>query len=358
MHGNLTSSHIFKEFQLQMVNLTNASLENRSNIITSDWKNMNVKCNYKLKPEFDVTALVISLVIIILNLTVVFFITKSKLGLRKSPVNFILLSFAINGILSGLSIVLHIFPNFYFHARGCLLHDSNTFRNINDSGYLISKLTLLCCIGHIILLSSEQMVSAFCALRYKVHVTKTRTLKAICSIWMITLFLTLTEFACFKLLDIQLTSKIYTVILVLTFVLIPSIILCLQYVSMLTLINKLAQHCPPQRKHLQKNRKAILIYSIMYLFFMFLCLPFFIIRVVIAFHGEIFDGMSTSVLQMIFLMRYLTAIINPLIYTFLKKDFRNAFVKFREESLFRHSEARSRHEKTHCSQELLAVTAL
>lgn len=121
--------------------------------------------NLKFNPSYHITAVVIAFFIVTINLLVLFLISKNK-KLRRTPANYLLLSFSCNDIINGLSIIIHIIPYYYLTVNGCM-DFLNTFnQKYMIASHMLSYLLLLNAVGHLLLLSSERFISLYHALRF------------------------------------------------------------------------------------------------------------------------------------------------------------------------------------------------
>ncbi|XP_057311584.1 galanin receptor 2b-like [Hydractinia symbiolongicarpus] len=217
-------------------------------------------CYFPFKAAFHVPALTLAILVISINVVVILLFERSR-NLRKHPSNVIFLSFAINDLVAGFTILFHILPYLHFEIVGC------TTQNITKQDL----------------------------------------------IW-------------WNEKDKLPYNKVYTCILLIAFVLFPFIVLSIQYVSIITLVNNLSKHTPSrQTAGFHKARKALITYSLMFSCFVMLSTPFFIMRIIIVFHSTLFNSISVSVFETIYILRYVTSFINPVLYALRTRDFRKTF---------------------------------
>ena len=123
--------------------------------------------NLKFIPSFHITAVVTAFFIVTINLLVLFLICRNR-KLRRTPVNYLLLSFSCNDIISGLSILLHVMPYYYLAVNGCMDLRKIFNQKYMVASHMLSYMLLLNAVGHLLLLSSERFISLYHALRYLV----------------------------------------------------------------------------------------------------------------------------------------------------------------------------------------------
>ena len=292
--------------------------------------------NMKFNPPYHITAVMIAFFIIIINILVLVLISRNK-KLRKTPANYLLLSFSLNDFFSGISIIIHVLPYYYFAVHGCA-----PYRLLFRQGYLIgahmiSYLLLLCAVGHLLLLSSERFISLYYALRYYSLVTGFRIFIACCFVWLVAILMTLVQlFWIFPFISstdkrkelpvFRLHNYRYTLVIVIAFFFIPAIVLITQYSWLFSLIRRLVQSAPGTRKtdRSLKERKALVIYCAMFTCFLVCCLPYMTIQLVAQVDIGLTKQLPPAFLEGIFLLRYIVSIVNPILYTLYKRDFRIA----------------------------------
>ena len=120
--------------------------------------------NLKFNPSYHITSVVIAFFIVTINLLVLFLISRNK-KLRRTPANYLLLSFSCNDIINGLSIIIHIIPYFYLTVNGCMDFLNTFTQKYMITSHMLSYLLLLNAVGHLLMLSSERFISLYHALR-------------------------------------------------------------------------------------------------------------------------------------------------------------------------------------------------
>ena len=118
----------------------------------------------------------------------------------------------------------------------------------------------------------------------------------------------------------------YTLVVIIAFFFIPAGILITQYSWLFLLIRRLVQSAPGAKKTTRslKERKALVIYCAMFLCFLVCCLPYMVIQLLIYVRKESIRDLPSQFFEGIFLLRYIVSILNPLLYTLYKRDFRKA----------------------------------
>ena len=223
---------------------------------------------YPFKISFHATALVLAILIIWANITVIILFIRVK-KLHKLIANYILLSLSCSDLLSGIAILLHLTPNLY-----CLLYDCKESRYllpISHISYLLSKMILLSSVGHLVLLSTDRIISIRQALRYYSIVTKRRVNIAIISVWVLSFFITLIEPLWLTGTDYKIYAQIYEILLIILFAIIPSLVLSVQYIYMFVVVHRIVRRAPNK---MRCQRKTITVYLIMFVSFVFRSLLF------------------------------------------------------------------------------------
>lgn len=293
------------------------------------------RCTMLFNPPYHIMAAIIAFLIISINLFVMLLFVKNR-ALRRTPANYLLLSFSINDMLSGVSIVVHIVPFYYLLFNGCEESHRTFGSSYNIASGMISYSLLLVSIGHLLLLSSERFISLYYALRYQTLVTNFRIFTAAVIVWfvgstatLIQLIWTLPlvrEYTLENHKRYQIHNYYYIIVSIITLVLLPAVILITQYTWLFLLIRRLVQSAPgtTKTKSSLKERKALVIYCAMFICFLVCCVPLLVIKLIINVNIKVAETLPIQFLEGVFLLRYIVSFINPVLYTLYKRDFRKA----------------------------------
>lgn len=294
-----------------------------------------VGCALEFKPVYHVCGGILACLIISVNVFVLhLFIKNSKL--RALPANYLLISLSVNDLLSGISVLIHFIPYYYLDFHGC----SQMIQNFDHSYFLAADITtyvlLISTVAHLVLLSSERCISLLYALRYQLLITRGRVLIALFLAWTIgfvagvmqliwTLpFLYSPSYETQK--KMILLNQIYTKVMIIGFAFIPVFILTVEYTWLLLLVRRLVKSVPKidtSHKSL-KEKKTLIIYCSMFVSFLTFCVPYLLIKLLISEHTKSVEKLPAEFLEGVFLLRFVTSLVNPLLYTLYKSDFRRA----------------------------------
>ena len=283
-------------------------------------------CSYIFIGWYHVTVLVMGFLIMCLNLTVFIFIKTSRI-LKQNAGNFILMGISLVDLLTGFHAVFSVIPTYYSIAVGTC--DNHLFKGYNNAVYLLGKICLLGSIGHLLLLAGERMIGLFRPIRSKFIVTKKSVIAVTLVVWLVSICLPLLELTYQDSVDREFYQKIHVMFTIIGFWIFPTVMLCVQYVAMLMLIYKFQRSRIRAGIHLKGvllKYKAFFIYMAMFISFLASCSPHFAIRIIDAFTDG-FKGISTNLLGVIVILRYIPSLVNPIMYAFFKKDFQETFNK-------------------------------
>jgi len=264
---------------------------------------------------FFITALILAFFIIVINGMVLLLFLIRQRYLLVSPGNVMLLSLAVNDLLAGISIILHILPH-------CVREENESLRTYKTSliaGYILAKLCLISTIGHLVMLSFDRLFAVSSPIKHQIYFTKSVAAVSIIFVWCISLALPLIEFWLAHKINLRLYS---TTIIVFIFV-VPLIILLHQYVITWKYIQK-SMRATKAITPVNNSFKIVVLYLIMLVCFILTVLPYTSIRLLVAYDRKLFMETPEFIKQLFFVLRYFTSFINPLVYTMYKTDFQNA----------------------------------
>ena len=269
-------------------------------------------------PEaFYVSALALSCLIIIMNAFVLAIFQLKKKLLLKSPANIILCSFTINDGIAGSSILFHVIPYYLIYGGNV---SSPRYANIVIAAYIVPKLCLLSSVGHLVLLSCDRFLAVASPLTHHLKLSKTRAVVYLLVVWSLAITFPLLEYLLREMIDL----KIYILVIVLSFVLIPLAVLMYQYTITFLLIRKNIRNSRRWSSRQRSNcKKAFLLHLLMFISFVICVAPYVSMRLILVFKIEQYQRVPLYVHEIIFLLRFLTSFTNPLIYTIYKTDFQS-----------------------------------
>ena len=271
----------------------------------------------------------ISLLIVLTNF-VVFLLFYSRRSLRK-PSNYLLLSLAICDFLNGsvnISLFLLVFIPVIEGSKLlvllCAVQASHNFIAI----------TAAC---HIFLITAEKYLAVMRPLKY--HVIKKKTmLRVIGGAWVISAVIAAAPISWFSMRNRKertglILETAFNVFCLFVVFVMPYTFILFAHITMFRKICKRNHHraglksCARSRNRKKKEneRKCLIIFATMATVFLVCWLPWFILRLIYSLIGQRLiqhDPVALMIASQVFLIvRYLTSVINPLLYTFFKQDF-------------------------------------
>ena len=272
----------------------------------------------------------ISLLIVLTNF-VVFLLFYSRQSLRK-PSNYLLLSLAICDFLNGsvnISLFLLVFIRVVKGSKFLVLLCA-----VEVSHNLIA-ITAAC---HIFLITAEKYLAVMRPLKY--HVIKKKTmLLVIGGAWVISAVIAAAPISWFSLRNRKertglILETAFNVFCLFAVFVLPYTFILFAYITMFRKICKRNHHraglksCARsriRRKKKKNERKCLIIFATMATVFVVCWLPWFVLRLIYSLIGQRLIQHDPVVMviaaQVFLIVRYLTSVINPLLYTFFKQDF-------------------------------------
>ena len=292
----------------------------------------------KFDPVYHYSCLSVSIFIILFNIFVLILIKLSQ-TIRKLPMNHLLLSLAINDLLSGLLFTLHLVPYFakHFSSSYALSREYMIFLAILTT--MLSVTSVL----HHCFLAIERYLSLLFALRYNGLVTKKRMRICIVSSWSFAALASLMQLIwilpCSNLSICKHENPgrkqrmirietYYSATINVLFAFLPLIGLFIMYFRMFVVCKHLLQSPPASQSSRQrlKEEKILVLYAILYFLFVILAVPFFTVRFVVDLEEftqtKLTRNIPKELTETFFIMRFLTSLVNPCLYTLYKHDFR------------------------------------
>ena len=274
------------------------------------------------------TLLPIALIIVLTNGLVFVLFYKSKV--LRTPSNVFLLGLAICDFSTG---AVNI-PYFLVFSLSVVPRSSPMFTDFVHWMFVIHMLVAISAAYHILAITADKYLAIIQPLKHYLMSKKT-VLKVLVAIWVVSGFIATIQFAW------RGKSPLYDVVhtatcLILAFFF-PYAFMIYAYTVMFKAVidrKKSKGVCRNIRRLKDKNRKdrkCILIFSIMALIYLCCWLPYFTIVLIysvkIFTKANDFSGVDKAA-EPIAITRYITSAINPLLYTFFKRDFWRALRGF------------------------------
>lgn len=283
----------------------------------------------KEEPHYEIIyeVLPIAVIIIIVNSIVFYLFAKSK-GLR-TPTNCLLLSLAVCDFTTGFICI----PLFIIVVLQVIKPPVLHLGNFN---VVFNNCMAIAAAYHILTITLERY---FCIKRPFAHrqLTKKSMLKVALFVWFVAVVI---GFIPYAWLSLQVTdghayrkTQVGYVVFCLTFVfLVPCIVIVCSQTVMFKAIAKSGGHrLTASKAALRKARgdkKCLIIFALMAFIYVVCWLPWFVLYLYFSFwfplSKETLERLN-DLSQLVVIFRYLTSIVNPLLYTFFKKDFLKAF---------------------------------
>lgn len=283
----------------------------------------------KEEPHYEIIyeVLPIAVIIVIVNSVVFFLFAKSKR--LRTPTNCLLLSLAVCDFMTGFICI----PLFVIVVLQVIKPPEPHIGNFN---VVFNSCMAMAAAYHILAITLERY---FCIKRPFAHrqVTKKSMLKVALFVWFVAIVLGFMPYTWFSLsvtdFDAYKKTQVCYVVFCLAFVfLIPCImIVCSQTVMFKAVAKSGGNGLTASKAALKKARgdkKCLIIFALMAFIYVLCWLPWFVLYLCFSFWFSL--GKETSerlsdLSQVVVIFRYVTSIVNPLLYTFFKKDFLKAF---------------------------------
>ena len=289
----------------------------------------------KAKPDYQVIyeVLPIAVIIIIVNSMVFYLFAKSKR--LRTPTNCLLVSLAVCDFMAGF-ICIPLFIIFTVVVIGMPGIKPGYRLHIGNLNIILNNFMAISAAYHILIITVERY---FCISRPFVHrqLTKKSMLKVAVSVWFVAAVIGFMPYAWFslRLTDFVAFQKAQTgfVIFCLTFVfVVPCIMIVASQTFTFKAIAKsggqeLTATRAAQRKA-RNEKKCLIIFALMAFIYVLCWLPWFVLYLWFSFWFPLSPetrNVLNKVAQVVVIFRYITSIVNPLLYTFFKQDFFRAF---------------------------------
>lgn len=284
-----------------------------------------------MKPQYEVIyeVLPIAVAIVIVNSMVFYLFAKSKR--LRSPTNCLLLSLAVCDFMAGfICIPLFIIVVVQVIKLPVPRAHLGYFNVVFNNFIAISAAY------HILAITLERFVCIKWPFSH-LQSTKKSMLKVALFVWFVAAVIGFMPYAWFSMLSTDVVAYKKTqfgyIVFCLTFVfLVPSILIVVSQTITFKAISKSCGQVLSARKAAQRkaknDKKCLVIFALMAFIYVVCWLPWFVITLYFSFWFPLSEetvAMLGKLSQVVAIFRYMTSIVNPLLYTFFKQDFITAF---------------------------------
>ncbi|KAJ7328655.1 hypothetical protein OS493_023929 [Desmophyllum pertusum] len=192
--------------------------------------------------------------------------------------------------------------------------------------FILHTLMAVSAAYHILTITAEKYLAIMKPLRHRL-VTKTTVFKGLAGIWMISTFIAVIPLVWNESSSRLLWYIIHSVVCLVFVFFIPYVFMIYAFARMFRKITKRQRSSSVHRgtSRLQQNdQKCILVFATMAAIFVLCWLPYFTLMLILNINDYLKLRSSLSIFKAIkvfAIMRYMTSIMNPLLYTYIKRDF-------------------------------------
>ena len=256
---------------------------------------------------------------IILSNGLVFFVFYTHKSLRNSS-NYLLLGLAVCDFLTG---AVNI-PYYLIFAFEVVPPSMRV-----DFGYWMVILQTLVAVSaayHILVITGEKYLAIVKPLKHYL-VTKTMVFKVLAGIWVVSGFIAAVPFA-WRESQSNLWSVMHAVICLVIVFLVPYVFMVYAYTVMFKAVsgrNRPSQHGSSRRRQKRKSndRKCIIVFAVMAAVYLCCWLPYFALMLTYKikdFTNSKDFAVVNKYTEAFVIIRFITSVTNPLLYTFFKRD--------------------------------------
>ena len=283
-------------------------------------------------PVFDGLLIVLSVLVVGINLLVIsLFFYREYL---QTKTNSLLISLAVSDLMVGLlGIPLNITCNAILEQGVCI------------AAALTYRFIAVSTMYHILVVTLERYIYVMYPMKYINIVTGPRLFKAIASLWLFSLFVSLIQLAWedttkyFSARD-EFSRKYalgYNIFGIVFCFFLPAVFMAVSYVRMFMVIhrqikeirglyNMRAGVTPNQRAPIATEARALFIFALMLAIFIICWLSFYVTSFMIFFMDIL--SLPHQAFMAFDFIRFAVAFVNPILYAFLKRDFSKALRSF------------------------------
>ena len=290
--------------------------------------NHNVRSNV-----FTVMNAAIALLALSLNALVITVFMRQKLLLR-SVSNRILLSQSIGDFLTGTVLALHVTLLETLEVHTCL-------RVVSE---VITTLLVNAAVLNMLGIAIDRYIGTFYALRYKDIMTKQRTRNLILVIWLLSALFSSMQFLwLYQVMDgmtqnenrtIALIEAGYSATSIALFMVVPAIVLFFLFPRIFLEIRRILYNTPRlsncSQTYFYQQFRICNLFMIMFFTFACLSVPYYAIRILLDLQQlgvNVKFDLGRTVREIVYVMKNLSTVSNPLVYVMCNKIFRAAMWK-------------------------------
>ena len=290
--------------------------------------------------------------IVIINCFVVFLVWKKKE--LRSPANICLTSLACLDFLSGscaipLVIACTVLEADYKHVGPwCLSMD------------LISRMLSISAILHLLVIAVERYVVIVRHVRPNDFFSLKKYVVIVSAVWLIPSCASLLQLSWVEVKDgvpqllfVSQTEIIYDIVCIFGFVCVPLLVIIVAYAKVFCVLRRHTKEIEKQtvlfvsytvqQRHKLKEKRATLIYASMIVFYIIGWFPYFLISLSIDLGGGQMVATIPRWLSTTFMFcRFSSSLVDPILYTFFKQDFKEAICSIRRGFRPEYSDTESR----------------
>ena len=279
---------------------------------------------------FDIQAIaqlvpVAFLIILANGLVLVLFVKRAQL---RTPANYVLFSLAACDFITG---VINI-PFFIIVAFTPVIPCSSKYRP--DMIQLVSALSNFTAISacyHILAATTEKYLSIIWPVRHRL-ITRKTVFKVLQAVWVVSFIVAFIPFSWVNMEDKETQGKLtvgHVIFCLLAVFILPYTFMTYAFVAIFKSISNRGRKKVSIISRSQLSRQAALerrcfiLFALMATIFLVCWLPWFILMLLYKAYNTKKEGLEIAT-QVFVLFRYATSIINPVLYTFFRRDFRTA----------------------------------
>lgn len=288
--------------------------------------------------------------IVIINCFVVFLVWKKKV--LRSPANICLTSLACLDVLSGscaipLVIACTVLERDYMHVGWrCLIMD------------LMSRMLSISAILHLLVIAVERYVVIVRHVRPDNFLSLKKYVVIVSAVWFIPSCASLIQLSLLKdgvphLVLISQREIIYDIVCIFGFVCVPLLIIIVAYAKVFCVLRRHTKEIEKQtmlfasysrqQRHKHKEKRATLIYVSMIGFYILGWFPYFLISLSIDLGGgQMIAKIPPWVNTAFMFCRFSSSLVDPILYTFFKQDFKEAICSIRRGLRYQSSDTEPR----------------
>ena len=281
----------------------------------------------------------------------VFFMFYKRKSLRNSS-NYLLLGLAVCDFLTG---AVNI-PYYLIFALRVVPKTSPMYKSFAFWLYALHTLMAVSAAYHILIITVEKYLAISQPLKHYL-ITKKTIFKVLAGIWVVSGFIAMIPLAWRKVQSNSRWGIIHSATCLVIVFFVPYAFMVYAYTVMFKAVsgrkrpsrhrNTVSDTKQLQKKNLN-DRKCILVFAAMAAIYLCCWLPYFTVMLVINIKHQIKSADLAGVYkaaEVFVIIRYITSVINPLLYTFFKRDFwlalRSLFMKRKRSFARRSSTLRS-----------------